>query len=107
MIQYQILQNNMVRIVWHGESLMSSLEGKYKLLKCLPKKLTLKIISANVVLENLFVQLTKLLICFSLFILLLFFFICQVGYLREVILKVLNLVLLFQTYWDRGTELIK
>ena len=56
---------------------------------------------------NLFVQLTKLLICFSLFILLLFFFICQVGYLREVILKVLNLVLLFQTYWDRGTELIK
>lgn len=102
MIQYQILQNNMVRIVWHGESLMSSWEGK-----CLPKKLTLKIISANVVLENLFVQLTKLLICFSLFILLLFFFICQVGYLREVILKVLNLVLLFQTYWDRGTELIK
>lgn len=61
----------------------------------------------NVVLENLFVQLTKLLISFSLFILLLFFFICQVGYLREVILKVLNLVLLFQTYWDRGTELIK
>ena len=52
-------------------------------------------------------QLTKLLICFSLFILLLFFFICQVGYLREVILKVLNLVQLFQTYWDRGTELIK
>lgn len=74
MIQYQILQNNMVRIVWHGESLMSSLEGKCKLSKCLPKKLTLKIISANVVLENLFVQLTKLLICFSLFILLLFFF---------------------------------
>ena len=36
-----------------------------------------------------------------------FFFICQVGYLREVILKVLNLVLLFQTYWDRGTKLIK
>ena len=61
----------------------------------------------NVVLENLFVQLTKLLISFSLFILLLFFFTCQVGYLREVILKVLNLVLLFQTYWDRGTELIK
>lgn len=30
----------------------------------------------------------------------------KVGYLREVILKVLNLVLLFQTYWDRGTELI-
>ena len=73
MIQYQILQNNMVRIVWHGESLMSSWEGKYKLSKCLPKKLTLKIISANVVLENLFVQLTKLLICFSVFILLFFF----------------------------------
>ena len=102
MIQYQILQKNMVRTVWNGESLMSSWEGK-----CLPKKLTLKIISANVVLENLFVQLTKLLVCFSLFILLLFFFICQVGYLREVILKVLNLVLLFQTYWDMGTELIK
>nr|XP_058958465.1 gamma-tubulin complex component 5-like [Pocillopora verrucosa] len=30
----------------------------------------------------------------------------KVGYLREVILKVLNLVLLFQTYWDMGTELI-
>lgn len=33
----------MVRTVWNGESLMSSWEGK-----CLPKKLTLKIISANV-----------------------------------------------------------
>ncbi|KAJ7388642.1 Gamma-tubulin complex component 5 [Desmophyllum pertusum] len=28
----------------------------------------------------------------------------KVGYLREVILKVLNLVLLFQTYWDNGAQ---
>ena len=35
------------------------------------------------------------------------FSICQVGYLHEVILKVLNLVLLLQSYWDRGTKLIK
>ncbi|CAH3020487.1 unnamed protein product [Porites evermanni] len=28
----------------------------------------------------------------------------KVGYLREVILKVLNLVLLFQSYWDNGIQ---
>ncbi|XP_020624947.1 gamma-tubulin complex component 5-like [Orbicella faveolata] len=28
----------------------------------------------------------------------------KVGYLREVILKVLNLVLMFQTYWDNGAQ---
>lgn len=28
----------------------------------------------------------------------------KVGYLREVILKVLNLVLLFQSYWDNGVQ---
>ncbi|KAL9962926.1 hypothetical protein ACROYT_G032081 [Oculina patagonica] len=28
----------------------------------------------------------------------------KVGYLREVILKVLNLVLTFQTYWDNGAQ---
>ena len=32
---------------------------------------------------------------------------CQVGYLREVILKVLNLVLLFQSYWDNGIQNIR
>ena len=35
------------------------------------------------------------------------FFFRQVGYLREVILKVLNLVLLFQTYWDNGVQHIR
>ena len=102
MIQYQILQNNMVRTLWNGESLMSSWEGK-----CLPKKTDIENYFSKCSFGKFVCQLTKLLICFSLFILLLFFFICQVGYLREVILKVLNLVLLFQTYWDRGTELIK
>ena len=29
-------------------------------------------------------------------------FLHQAGYLREVILKVLNLILLFQSYWDNG-----
>ena len=36
-----------------------------------------------------------------------FFPCCQVGYLREVILKVLNLVLLFQSYWDNGIQNIR